>query len=498
MTPPVLLPWQLALLEMAAYLGVCLQVIHVVLAASMRPKGGRLPVLAGGAVVALHLALAADLLAAISWRRGAVLADALAAWGMLPALWANAAFCAVAASEAWRLGDRYLAVAAALMLAGVPPVVRALGGWWNVVCALDLAAFLVLDVAQLRSELRWRHAGPTQASVAEAMKVISVGMLATDGRGGSTFMNDEMRRQLEDLGLPTDLGDLSDVWERARAHAVTLGELGVQSDAALPSGLGAGEDRILLREENGHVTLGMIERPGARGRGTRAFSLDVTQLVDAERELSLANAELARSNDALKVQLADVQAVSRQAAFLRMRAAVHDVIGQRLTILQRYLEADRVDETSMAQLRSLIGSILDDLRDATGGDYAESLEDVEDAFSLVDVSVVVEGSLPSERAVANAFVRIVREASTNACRHGRARVVRVRLGETEREGRMWSTLEVADDGEGGGGVVREGSGIPGMRRAVEELGGELEVAVGAPFTIRAAIPLGHEEGAADA
>lgn len=489
MTPSLLAPWQTGLLETAAYLGVCLQVIHVVTAASMQPKGERLPVVVTGVGVALHLALSADLLAGLSWRLTTVLADEFARRGMLPMLWLNVALFAVVGVQAIRMRNRASALFAGLMLLSVPPVASALGGWWNLACALDLAAFLGLSAAQLRSDARRRREGPTQASVAEAMKVLSVGMLVTDGRGGSVFMNDAMRHQLEDLGLPTDLGDLSDVWDRAREHAVSLEELGVRSDVPLPSELGAGDDRILVRRADGRVILGMIERPSMRGRGTRAFSLDVTQLVEAERELSLANAELARVNAEMVAQLVDVQAVSRQVAFLRMRAAVHDVIGQRLSILQRYLESDRVDEASTERLRELMDSVLGDLRDATGGDFAERLDDVVDAFSLVDVDVIVGGELPDDQAVANALVRIVREASTNACRHGQARRVWVRLGEEERKGRVCSTLEVSDDGEPPEGEVLEGTGIPGMRRAAEELGGELVVQPGPPFVVRAWIPL---------
>lgn len=524
---PALPLWGLALLEAAAFADLCLQVLHAVTAASMRPRGRRLPAVAAGACAVLHLSLAADMLAALDWQASPFLAESLAAAGMLPLLWANLPLACALAALACPLGDRLLLAEGALALTALPPVAAALGGWWNLAAALDLCGFLAAGAAQLLRDLRRRWAGPTDASVAEAMNAISVGMLVTDGRGGSAFMNDAMRSQLEGLGFPTDLGDLSHVWEEARARAVTLEDLGVSGEEGGPLGAGspwgggsstadagpfpsasdAGRDRMLVRAGDGRVLLAALERPRDGRGGTRAFSLDVTRLVEAAQRLSSANDALEEANAELGAQLADVQAVARQAAFLRMRAAVHDVIGQRLSILQRYLDAGKVDEGSAARLRALMDSILRDLREASGADPAESLEDVVDAFALVDVDVVVEGDLPDSQPVSNALVRVVREACTNACRHAQARTVWVELGsardedgEDGEDGGAWATLEVHDDGAPGGdvpagGAVREGTGIPGMRRAVEELGGELAVSPGPPFSVSARVPLrrGGEE-----
>lgn len=45
-----------------------------------------------------------------------------------------------------------------------------------------------------------------------------------------------------------------------------------------------------------------------------------------------------------------------------MRARVHDVIGQRLSILHRYLEEGRLDDESLEQIDPLLRSIAADLR----------------------------------------------------------------------------------------------------------------------------------------
>jgi signal transduction histidine kinase len=83
--------------------------------------------------------------------------------------------------------------------------------------------------------------------------------------------------------------------------------------------------------------------------------------------------------------------------------------------------------------------------------------------------------------------RIVQESLTNVLRHaaGAAAVVRVDRG----EGAL--TIEVRDDGTAPGGDPGDGSGIAGMRRRAEALGGRL-TAGPAPeggFAVRASLPL---------
>lgn len=531
MMPPDLAITGYLLLEVAAFFGLCMQIVQTAMTASMRPKGRRKLAVVAGACTIAHLALAADAVTVLDWQHSPVLASAIAAQGIAPLLWANLALAAIVAVLAHLGRDRLLWIAAALMLSVTPPLANALGAWWNLVAVLDICGLLAVGAAQLYRIFEVRYAQPTYASIAEAMNVISVGMLVTDGHGGSVFMNDAMRSQLELLGFPTDLGNLTHVWEGVQEYAVTPAGLGLKDGAFPPPSPDANQEQTLVNVGDGRTLSVLVERPHDGTRGTRVFAIDVTRIVDAARRLSSANAALEQANAELTERLDDVRAIARQAAFLRMRASVHDVIGQRLSILQRYLDAGKVDEQSVAKLRGLMDSILHDLREASGGNPVEHLEDVVDAFALVDVQVVVEGDLPNDQAVSNALVNIVREASTNACRHAQARTVWVTIGREEREGGQWATIEIRDDGlppdadgeekapgeqkratigvhdvavppdaEGWGstaadGALREGTGIPSMRQAVEELGGAFSVRPRPVFTVSAQVPLRQGEDA---
>ena len=172
-----------------------------------------------------------------------------------------------------------------------------------------------------------------------------------------------------------------------------------------------------------------------------------------------------------------------------MRARVHDVIGQRLSILHRYLEEGRLDDESLEQIDPLLRSIAADLRSGGDTEPAEQLGDIVHAFGLVSVQIDVEGELPNDARVAAAFLQIIREASTNATKHAQAHQVHVRLWQEGAEDDAVARMVVSNDGAPAPVSYREGTGIPGMRHVTQNLGGSLEVHSTPPFTLAVSIPL---------
>ena len=100
------------------------------------------------------------------------------------------------------------------------------------------------------------------------------------------------------------------------------------------------------------------------------------------------------------------------------------------------------------------------------------------------IVISVEGPLPCRPEVAIAFVDVVREAATNAAKHGQAHRVDVRLGESSG----CYTLSVQNDGAAALGEVHEGTGFPSMRQTLARVGGTLSIVSTSPFTIEAQAP----------
>lgn len=325
-------------------------------------------------------------------------------------------------------------------------------------------------------------------STIETINVIPVGILYLDPRGRPLLMNRCMRKNLVELHMPTDLRDMSSTWNDLRKLSMQMPE---SSRNRVRINLDRfGEARAVVEISPSEIRLFMRDSVTVSGRPfERVVGLDVTEYAHAHDRLAQANHLLELAGQELQAQIEEVKKVADNAAYLRMRARVHDVIGQRLSILHRYLEEGRLDDESLEQIDPLLRSIAADLRSGGASEPAERLGDIVHAFGLVSVQIDVEGALPEDARVAAAFLQIIREASTNATKHAQAHRVHVRLWQEGADAGAVARMTISNDGSPAPVSYREGTGIPGMRHVAQDLGGSLEVHAAPPFTLTVSIPL---------
>ena len=323
---------------------------------------------------------------------------------------------------------------AELLLVGAvtPPVVFAMGSVWAVVLIAEGAFFLFRSVAALLMDVRNRQEDITAFSTIETINVIPVGILYLDSRGRPLLMNRCMRKNLAELHMPTDLGDMSGTWNDLRKLSMQMPEGGKNRVRINLDRFG--EARAVVEVSPAEIRLFVCDDVMVSGRSfERIIGLDVTEYAHAHDRLAHANHLLELAGQELQAQIEEVKKVADNAAYLRMRTRVHDVIGQRLSILHRYLEEGRLDDESLEQIDPLLRSIAADLRSGGDTEPAEQLGDIVHAFGLVSVQIDVEGALPEDARVAAAFLQIIREASTNATKHAQAHRSMCACG---RRGRM--------------------------------------------------------------
>ncbi len=477
---------QIVALDIVFALAACLQTIHVPLIASRRSSYNRKVICAYEASLVLHLVISALILFASS---GSYLVAPLdvCARAMGGALWINAAIFAYGVVLMVRY-RRPVMLAELLLIAAVTPSVLAMGSAWTVVLIAEGAFFLFRSIAALLMDVRNRQEDITMFSTIETINVIPVGILYLDPRGRPLLMNRCMRKNLVELHMPTDLGDMSGTWNDLRKLSMQMPE---SSQNRVRINLDRfGEARAVVEVSPAEIRLFVHDDVMVSGRlFERIIGLDVTEYAHAHDRLAQANHLLELAGQELQAQIEEVKKVADNAAYLRMRARVHDVIGQRLSILHRYLEEGRLDDESLEQIDPLLRSIAADLRSGGDTEPAEQLGDIVHAFGLVSVQIDVEGELPSDARVAAAFLQIIREASTNATKHAQAHQVHVRLRQETSEDGTVARMAVSNDGAPAPVSYREGTGIPGMRHVAQNLGGSLEVHTAPPFTLTVSIPL---------
>lgn len=471
----------LMLLSLACLLSTACQGMHLFTQAFWRRGGFFARAFAYELLLMLHLVFASMVL-----REACDHYVQVALWSKLfyvPAItaaWVNAVpvVCGAVLAVAARRPVMVLELGA--MALWLPPVVTVLGPAWPYAAAVAAAFMVFRSLAVVVMDYQRTGELATRFSFADVVNTVSEGILCHDSAGRILIANNAMRALLDDLGHH---GVLRDAREARRAllggTVVPAGQAWVRTDA--------GAVWQLTFDE---VKLG-------RQRCQRVMAADVTELVELNDELDAANAELASMEGALRESLAMVDATAELTALAHMRARVHDVIGQRLSILHRALEDSALSREHLVELREIVDSIMDDLVLREHVDPAADLSSVVDAFGLIGVEIALDGFLPPREDVADAFVRVVREAATNAVRHAHATRVHVELdyaacvgaagaGEACLQG-CW-TLSVVDNGA----PLKEGfvlgAGIPGMSKAIEEVGGALTVEREPQFTVRARVP----------
>lgn len=486
MTISLILP-QIVALDVVFALAACLQTIHVPLISSRRSSYNRKVVCAYEASLVLHLMISALILFASS---GSYLVAPLdvCAKAMGGAPWLNAAIFAYGVVLMVRYRRPVMLAELLLVVAVTPPVVFAMGSAWTVVLIAEGAFFLFRSIAALLMDVRNRQEDITMFSTIETINVISVGILYLDPRGRPLLMNRCMRKNLVELHMPTDLRDMSGTWSDLRKLSMQTPES--SANRAHIDLDRFGHDRAVVEISPSEIRLFVRDSVTVSGRPfERVVGLDVTEYAHAYDRLAQANHLLELAGKELQAQIEEVKKVADNAAYLRMRARVHDVIGQRLSILHRYLEEGRLDDESLEQIDPLLRSIAADLRSGGASEPAEQLGDIVHAFGLVSVQIDVDGSLPDDAHVAAAFLQIIREASTNATKHAQAHQVQVRLWQEGSDGGAIAHMTVSNDGAPAPVSYRERTGIPGMRHVAQNLGGSLEVHAAPPFTLAVSIPL---------
>jgi len=341
----------------------------------------------------------------------------------------------------------------------------------------DLSYFAFRAVYRMLTIRTYRQSALVRTSTESAVNKLPDGVLYMRNDGRVSYMNEAMRKCLDALGLPCGCADARTIWpELVKRYGKSSGGAG-------------GADFVRVRVSEDEVRYFVLDQVVVDNEPSAyIIAYDATQAELLGEQIRQANEQLEQTSAELNEQLAEVSNLADNAAVLHMRSQVHDVIGQRLSILHRYLEDGNISDETIAKIEPLLSTMLDEIAEGVNAkdDVEErlTLENVVNAFAVIGVSVHARGKQPEDDQVALAFTRIIREASTNAVRHGQATRVYVAFARDARN--YW--LTISNDGFVPDHVSKEGSGMRGMRTTAELLGGSFSYRLDPRFTIEVSIP----------
>lgn len=224
-------------------------------------------------------------------------------------------------------------------------------------------------------------------------------------------------------------------------------------------------------------------RPLLQSLMMASFQLFAMGVAWAMRSAEVARDQLAQVNAELRATRSLLAESARDQERLRLSRELHDVAGHKLTALKLNLGAAvRKDADAAApevvvaarladELLADIRGVVAQMRAHDGMNLRSAIEQLAAPLPRPRVHVAVEPDATVDTVEqAEAVVRSVQEALTNAARHAEAENVWVVL--RRAGGRL--EIEVRDDGRGSG-PLRFGNGLRGMRERLQALGGDLAV-----------------------
>ncbi len=206
------------------------------------------------------------------------------------------------------------------------------------------------------------------------------------------------------------------------------------------------------------------------------IGVDVTEVVTLLDELEEDKQKLIEQREHIRILAKNMELLRTEQEFSRIRMQVHDVIGQRLASLQRVLHISSTDYESLVPL---LQDMVLQIKRKEHESAEKFLEELKNYFNSIGVNIVFNGELPRNEQNAFVFLSLLREACTNAIRHARADKISAFSNICE----TFSTLTIINNGDIPKKEVVEGSGLKGMRKRIESLGGKMHIDTKERFTL---------------
>ncbi len=162
-------------------------------------------------------------------------------------------------------------------------------------------------------------------------------------------------------------------------------------------------------------------------------------------------------------------ALRKEQEYSRIRSQIHDVMGQRLTAIQRLLQSKQ--PTDSDQIIPLLKNIIENIREEKKESAGELLLELRLYFKRVGIHIILEGNLPDDEEIAYLFLAVLREATTNAARHAEATEILAVISKNTTE----YQFRITNNGKQPKNEGVEGGGLGGIRNRVEASGGTLKI-----------------------
>lgn len=211
------------------------------------------------------------------------------------------------------------------------------------------------------------------------------------------------------------------------------------------------------------------------------ITFDITEEYKLHQKLDEQNKKLKENNKKILLSIDNIEELEKEKNLLKLKNKYHDILGQNLSILQQYLNKEKISQENFEEIKFMIQKMFIDIEDTD--DTNTNLENLIKIHKKNGTDIIIDGKLPQNKETAKVFFEIIREATTNAIRHAGSSKVFVNIKETLEE----TYMIITNDGRKPNEFITENQGIKDMRRKVKKLGGMFYISTVPEFSVNISI-----------
>lgn len=211
------------------------------------------------------------------------------------------------------------------------------------------------------------------------------------------------------------------------------------------------------------------------------ITFDITEEYKLHQKLDEQNKKLKENNKKILLSIDNIEELEKEKNLLKLKNKYHDILGQNLSILQQYLNKEKISQENFEEIKFMIQKMFIDIEDTD--DINTNLENLIKIHKKNGTDIIIDGKLPQNKETAKVFFEIIREATTNAIRHAGSSKVFVNIKETLEE----TYMIITNDGRKPNEFITENQGIKDMRRKVKKLGGMFYISTVPEFSVNISI-----------
>lgn len=338
--------------------------------------------------------------------------------------------------------------------------------WWRYVYILSVGYLFVRTVLLAIERERFIKNEPGRYMVKEGFDQLSQGILFANGYGQISFINSAMHAYLDALGI--------DEYEKTNNICAQIEKL------AEDGGRRGSSNSVIVCSGRQYLCFSWTKK-----------SHNIEQIVCrdvTEEELILIQLEKASEKEMavkaeLETTLNNIVSIETEKEILRVKGNLHDVMAQRLSILHGIVNYDGFNDIDLKKIKELIRTMMPEMYENKVISTRDRIDELIDSFRLIGVNLKVSGAVYGISEKSDIVLKVLRECTTNAVRHGGATEVYANV-EYVLGGYK---LTLTDNGTSGKDIVF-GNGIRSMIYSVESAGGTFEIANENSFEVRVFLP----------